>query len=92
MQHFGTIDFARQDRAPLSWPRVIAAHLDSLDPPVEARDLALLEQAARGIAAVIYADRVRVQDLLRGARDRLGRVAIDGQKALIEAVRARVAG
>jgi hypothetical protein len=75
-----------------NWPGIITDHLDLLAEPVTARDLALLEQSARGITALAWADREMVKVLLLGARNAHHKVTVEGQAELLRQVRARVNG
>ena len=79
------LDFRTPDPEQVNWPARIAAHLDALGPITRA-DLTLIEMAARGRGA----SSPRLLDLLRGARDANYRVTMDGQAALLAAVRGRV--
>ena len=82
------LDFRTPDPEPVNWPARMAAHLDTLGPITKA-DLTLIEMAARGLAPITYSTS-RLLDLLRGARDANYRVTMDGQAALLAAVRGRV--
>ena len=81
------LDFRTPDPEQVNWPARIAAHLDTLG-PITARDVRIVELAALGIPDRPVA---RLLDLLRGARDATGRVTMDGQAALLAAVRAKAA-
>jgi hypothetical protein len=84
------LDFRTPDPEPINWPARIAAHLDTLGPITKA-DLTLIEAAARGrIPHMKHDSTQRLLDLLRGARDANYRVTMDGQAALLAAVRGRV--
>ena len=83
------LDFRTPDPEQVNWPARIAAHLDTLG-PITKRDLALIEDGARGVGHPTTADEQRAGDLFRGARDATGRVTMDGQAALLAAVRGRV--
>ena len=90
---FGTMEFCQANHQPrlTNWARVAANHLDSLDQPVTARDLTLLETAAATHkVSWIHDDRMRVCELLAGVRDGYRQVSIDGQAALLAEVRRRV--
>ncbi len=88
---FGHMEFRQPVHVPReSWAGRITDHLDLLPEPVTLRDLALLEQAAQGRAAMAYNDRVRVLELLAGARNEFHKVVIEGQAELLLQVRARV--
>ena len=84
------LDFRTPDPEPVNWPARIAAHLDALGPITKA-DLTMIEAAARGsVRHVSHRNLPRLLDLLRGARDANYRVTMDGQAALLAAVRGRV--
>ena len=84
------LDFRTPDTEPVNWPARIAAHLDTLG-RITKDDLTLIEDGARGFGHPTTADEQRAGDLFRGARDVTGRVTMDGQAALLAAVRAKVA-
>ena len=74
-----------------SWRTRIRAYITDL-PPSEytpARDLALLEASGMGKAPDTYPERQRLLVLLRAARNDAGDVTIDGQRALLDALRDR---
>ena len=83
------LDFRTPDPEPVNWPARIAAHLDTLG-PITRVDQSLLEAAAIGRKVGSEKNRNRLLDLLRGARDANYRVTMDGQAALLAAVRGRV--
>jgi hypothetical protein len=62
----------------------IAAHLAAMG--IERRDRVLIEAALQGRAAIQFADRERVKAILAPVRD-----SIEGQRMLLDAVRAMVA-
>lgn len=78
--------------ASVNWRDVIRDHLDGL-PPCQThtpqQDLALLELALRGLHVGGFTDQKRLQDLLRGARDEHYHGALNGQRALLDELRAR---
>lgn len=74
---------------PINWPARVAAHLDTIA-PITAQDVALIEAAALGYRQVAHKRQQRLLALLRGARDACFRVTMDGQAALLDAVRGRV--
>lgn len=79
----------RTPSPPVAWQP--AAYLAALPPSgfTPAQDLALMEQAAMGHTPATYAKRQRLLVLLRAARNAAGDVAIDGQRALLDALRMR---
>lgn len=90
---FGHMEFSQPVHIPReNWPGIITDHLDLLPDPVTKRDLALLEQSARGVTALAWRDRERVKVLLLGARNAHHKVTVEGQAELLRQVRARVNG
>ena len=76
--------------APIIWRRRVREHLATLPPGNAADDLAMIEAAWRGDDAGGFIRQQRLRALLRGARNDQGIVAIDGQRALMDALRERV--
>ena len=75
--------------APISWRRQVRDHLATLPPGDAADDLAMIEAAWRGDDAGGFVRQQRLLALLRGARNDQGTVTIDGQRALLDALRER---
>ena len=74
---------------PISWRRQVREHLATLPPGNAADDLAMIEAACLGHDAGGFVRQQRLLALLRGARNDQGIVAIDGQRALLDALRER---
>jgi hypothetical protein len=84
----------RAASASVNWHAAIRDHLASLPPcqaHTPAQDLALVERAFMGLHIGGFVDQKRVQDLLRGARNDQYNVTLDGQRALLDALKARAA-
>ena len=76
--------------APISWRRHVREHLATLPVGDAADDLAMIEAACLGHHPGGFVRQQRLLALLRGARNDQGIVAIDGQRALLDALRERV--
>ena len=79
------------DPAPVSWPARVREYLAAMpvSPFTPAQDLDWMQCAVAGRGYPSYAAQQRVAALLRAARDDRGGVALDGQRALIDAIRDR---
>lgn len=75
---------------PVNWRRHVREHLATLPPGDATDDLAMIEAAIRGQCHGGFVRQQRVLALLRGARDDRGIVALDGQRALLDALRERI--
>jgi len=78
-------DFTAPKPRVINWTPIIAAHLDRMN--ITARDRVLIEGARQGRAAIAFADRERVREILAPVRD-----SISGQDALWAAIQSCAIG
>lgn len=75
--------------APIIWRARVRDHLATLPPGDPALDLAIIEGSLRGEFSGSWTRQQRVLTLLRAARNDQGIVTLDGQRALLDALRER---
>lgn len=74
----------------INWRRRVRAHLATLPPGDAADDLAMIEAATWGGWIGGHVRQLRLRALLRAARDDQEAINLDGQRALLDALRERI--